>query len=438
MKKVNVLVGIAACLVLGNMGYSRTIAYPYEVGTWPGWRSGAVSFTFDDGCANQFALALPMFNEFGFKLTLFTITSWSPNWIALQEAAMKGHEVASHTVTHPSLAGLTMEQQTTELKSSRDDIDAHIEGPNCVTIAYPYCNVGNVALCTQYYIAARGCQGFVEGSTPGDFLNISSIICGNQGSVQTAASLNGQCNAAATAKGWCVFLIHGIDNDGGYSPLASSELRSSLQYLAEHKSTLWVQTFGNVVRYIRERDTASLTEVSVEDSRIVVQVTDSLDDAIYNYPLTFRRPLPAGWPSARVTQNGKIVPVQMAVLGRGSKGILFDVVPDGGEIVLSKAPAPPTGLTASVADPNNVTLDWNDNTEPNLAGYNVYRSTASGSAYGKVNDAPVSASAYTDPNTARDTTFYYVVTAVDANSSESGYSNEASAGVFRDPTAGPR
>ena len=41
-------------------------------------------------------------------------------------------------------------------------------------------------------------------------------------------------------------------------------------------------------------------------------------------------------------------------------------------------------------------LDWADNAETDLAGYNVYRSTTSGGPYTRVNSAPIPASAFTD------------------------------------------
>src|SRR5205823_1341861 len=46
-------------------------------------------------------------------------------------------------------------------------------------------------------------------------------------------------------------------------------------------------------------------------------------------------------------------------------------------------PGAPTGLEAA-AGSGSVTLDWADNSEPELAGYDVYRSTASGGPYTKI------------------------------------------------------
>ncbi len=89
-------------------------------------------------------------------------------------------------------------------------------------------------------------------------------------------------------------------------------------------------------------------------------------------------------------------------------------------------PAVPTGLTATAGDAQ-VSLDWADNSEPDLAGYNVYRSTTPGSGYSRLNGSLLSSSYYTDNSVTNGTTYYYVVTAVDTSSNESGYSNEDSA-----------
>ncbi|MGD0077407.1 MAG: polysaccharide deacetylase family protein [Sedimentisphaerales bacterium] len=321
-----------------SIGYCGNVAALYEVGIWPGFRTAAITYTFDDGCAKQYSVALPMFNEFGFKMTMYPVINWGPNWPALQAAANQGHEIGSHTVTHTNdLNKQPAEQQESELVKSQEIINSRITGQKCVTIAYPFCQPLDKALTEKYYIAARHCQGVIEANTPKDFYQISSIICGSQGSVKTAADFNARFEKAAASKGWCVFLIHGIDDDGGYSPLPSETLRAGLQYLETRKSTFWVATFVNAVRYIRERNDVSVVESSHSDNSITLKVTDTLDNAIYNYPITLRRPLPAGWTAARVSQNGHSADVTVVEVN-SVKYMMFDAVPDGGEVVLTKSP----------------------------------------------------------------------------------------------------
>jgi len=434
MKKVNAILLMFIFLEVVNAGYAGTVAWPYEVGNWPGFRTAAVTYTFDDGCSNQYAIAIPMFNEFGFKMTLYPVINWGPNWTALQSAAAVGHEVGSHTMSHPNLSGMTIADQTTELVNSQNTINSNIPGQQCVTLAYPYCAPSDQTLTSTYYIAARHCQGAIEANTPSNFYTISSIICGNSGAgPNTPADFNAKFASVAVSKGWCVFLIHGIDNDGGYSPLPSTVLKASLQYLDARRSTFWVATFANAVRYIRERNAVSVTESSNSGISITLQVTDTLNNAIYNYPVTIRRPLPTGWLSASVSQNGQAVNTSIVEVGP-TKYVMFDVVPDGGDVVLSKTPpAAPENLTAT-AGFATVALDWNDNSEIDIAGYNVYRSTTSGGGYSKLNGSLLSSSNYEDGNIPHDITYYYVVTAVDTNSIESVYSGEVFGGLYGDFT----
>ncbi|GAG08320.1 unnamed protein product, partial [marine sediment metagenome] len=89
-------------------------------------------------------------------------------------------------------------------------------------------------------------------------------------------------------------------------------------------------------------------------------------------------------------------------------------------------PAAPTGL-AAISDNAEISLDWNDNSEGDLDGYNVYRSESMGGPYSKVNVSLVALSEYTDTGLTNNVTYYYVVTAVDTEAAESGNSNEASA-----------
>jgi len=93
---------------------------------------------------------------------------------------------------------------------------------------------------------------------------------------------------------------------------------------------------------------------------------------------------------------------------------------------LDAPPAAPTGLAATAGN-GQVSLNWSDNGEPDLAGYNIYRATAAGGPYTQINGALLTASDYLDSAVVNGTTYYYVVAAVDTGSNQSGYSSEVSA-----------
>ncbi len=103
---------------------------------------------------------------------------------------------------------------------------------------------------------------------------------------------------------------------------------------------------------------------------------------------------------------------------------VFELVCNGNGGGDTTAPNAPANLTGSVPS-GNVSLDWFNNTESDLAGYNVYRA-ASGGSFVKVNNALVSASAYVDSTVAASTTYLYRVTAVDNSGNESSFSSQVS------------
>jgi fibronectin type 3 domain-containing protein len=59
----------------------------------------------------------------------------------------------------------------------------------------------------------------------------------------------------------------------------------------------------------------------------------------------------------------------------------------------------------------------------------VYRSTTSGGPYTLLTTAPTGGVTFTDNAVQAGVTYFYVVTAVDANGNESAFSNEAAATV---------
>jgi hypothetical protein len=77
---------------------------------------------------------------------------------------------------------------------------------------------------------------------------------------------------------------------------------------------------------------------------------------------------------------------------------------------------------------HSVALTWNASTST-VSGYNVYRTTVSGTSYVKINSSLVAVLTYTDSTVQSGTTYYYVTTAIDSSGNESVYSNEVSAPI---------
>jgi len=132
------------------------------------------------------------------------------------------------------------------------------------------------------------------------------------------------------------------------------------------------------------------------------------------------------------TLSGASAPVTLTP----SQSLTFSVVfsptvtgaASGSVTIASNATGSPGTITLSgsgvTPSSHSVSLSWTASTSV-VSGYNVYRSTTSGSGYAKVNGSLVGAVNYTDSTLATGTTYYYVTTAVDGSGNESTDSNEA-------------
>lgn len=335
-KSISYISLLLASLMFGTLAEAQ-VAANWEVGTWYQFKPAAVSYTIDDGTARQFSVALPIFDSYNYKVTLNTVINWSPNWGNLSTLSKNGHEIASHTVSHLNFSGASVSSQDTECKNSQSTINSNVTNTKCVTIAYPNCNMGDRATISKYYIAGRVCSGQIVSSTPSDMYQISSIVCGSEG-LNTAQALNDKVASAKNSKGWCVFLFHGFDADGGYSPMASSILSSHLSYMNTNNPDYWVGTFVNVVKYIKERNAASLAETAITSDSLKITLTDNLDNAMYDAAISVRRVIPTGWTKANVWQNNTKLSSSI-VSANGKTYVMFSAVPDAGAIYVANPDA---------------------------------------------------------------------------------------------------
>ncbi|MGZ4788258.1 MAG: fibronectin type III domain-containing protein, partial [Terriglobales bacterium] len=111
--------------------------------------------------------------------------------------------------------------------------------------------------------------------------------------------------------------------------------------------------------------------------------------------------------------------VLQATLGPES-AILFST-----GIVNLKPPDAPTNLAVQKEMSNQVALTWTASQK--AVSYNVYQSPVSGGGYSLANTSPISGTSFTATGLTNAQTYYFVVTALDADGNESVYSSEVSA-----------
>jgi peptidoglycan/xylan/chitin deacetylase (PgdA/CDA1 family) len=103
----------------------------------------SVVITFDDGYEDNYINAYPVLKEFGFKATIFVVTSTvdkDSNCLTsseLKEMSKNGIDIESHTVNHDKLSQLSYEMQLNTLKESKIFLE-NVLGKKIYYIAYPY------------------------------------------------------------------------------------------------------------------------------------------------------------------------------------------------------------------------------------------------------------------------------------------------------------
>jgi fibronectin type 3 domain-containing protein len=150
--------------------------------------------------------------------------------------------------------------------------------------------------------------------------------------------------------------------------------------------------------------------------------------AATNNTVTFGGGVPAVVNSATATTLVVTVPAG-ATTGKISVTTSAGTTQSAATFTVLQPPPAPTGATANAVGATQITVTWSLST--GATGYNVYRSTTPGvsvSPASKITGSPVTAPPYADSGLTAGSTYYYKVTAVNANGESAG-SNEASASL---------
>ena len=128
-------------------------------------------------------------------------------------------------------------------------------------------------------------------------------------------------------------VFHGIDNIG-WEPTSHEKLTEYFQYIKNKENNIWVAPFGDVARYVRERMNAKV-DSKIQNNKITINLSESLDNKMYNEPLTLKTYLPSDWKNVEVKTKNGTKKVQSQKDKEGNF-VLYNAVPNEGTIEITK------------------------------------------------------------------------------------------------------
>lgn len=206
-----------------------------------GFNRALLTLTFDDGFEDNNTTVLPMTAAYGIKTTQCYATQFvaeTPgNAQLVLDFKNAGHEICSHTVTHPFLTSLTSAQKDTELATSQTYLQ-NIIGTPVVNFASPYgdYDASTITEIKKFYRSHRTVD---EGFNSKDNFDIYRIRVQNMLSTTTASQVQSWIQQAQATNTWLVLVYHKVSSSGvGEFDTYTADFANQLQVMANSGITI--------------------------------------------------------------------------------------------------------------------------------------------------------------------------------------------------------
>lgn len=269
-------------------------------------------------------------------------------WEEFKEYALQGHEFGSHTLTHPRLAVLDEENLVHEIKKSREDIQKHLGREHTFSVEGPFGTDDERVMryLTDFYPATRNIMPhpWLEEIHRGDDtmpgISDKEYVQWQRGPLSdtSAELMKSWIDTTLTHDNiWLPLVFHGVDGVG-WEPIPSEKLEEFFTYIKEREENLWIATFGDVTKYIRQRMNTEVTSLHEEGSiTIDLELTLDPDQYLevdrYDKALTLKTFVPANWNSI-VFQQGDTQKHLEVREGDSGRFVRYQALPDGGTVEL--------------------------------------------------------------------------------------------------------
>ena len=307
------------------------------------------SLTTDDGYAYTAAFLTDQFRNLDLKGTMGLVTDWMGRegmmtW-EQAEKYVNGHNsvwgVASHTKSHQQngFGSLNEMQMEIEIGDAYRELKEHFPNEKILAVWPPGGITSDISfkVTNKYHlISRRTAGGATHNYLPmikSELTYLAVYMVDAKSNFQT---MKGWADNAVERGQWLVEMWHGVgDTDAAswHGNVAERDASMYLSYISklQKEGKMWVATIDEAAAYTLEKMETKVSVLEKSEDKIRFKLTDNLDDAIYDVPLTVNVTLPEGWEDAKATQGGK------AITGKVSDGVItVNVKPDSGEVVIKK------------------------------------------------------------------------------------------------------
>lgn len=211
-----------------------------------GFARPLVTLTFDDGHEDNASTALPAMNARGFDSTQCFATQYIQNNAVARQAVLNfrdsGHEICSHTITHPFLTKVSPSQLTVETRDAQAYLKELTSTP-VKNFASPYGDY-NAAVNTELRKYYRSHRTVDEGFNSKDNFDMFRVRVQNMTPSTTLAEYQGWIDYAKATNTWLVLVYHRIpQNAASAGPFDTPYTNFVQQMDALQASNVTVKTY---------------------------------------------------------------------------------------------------------------------------------------------------------------------------------------------------
>ena len=258
----------AAAAGVSSLDGASAQQQPERTFAWPSGKRAAISLSFDDGRASQVDVGLDVLDAAGVKATFYVVpgavADRRERWL---RAVASGHEIGNHSLAHPCSGnfpwarGKALEEYTLAgIRRELEEANARIAGVlgvTPVTFAYPCgqtfvgrgeATASYVPVVSRLFLAGRGWLD--EAPNDPSVVDLAQVF-GASMDDQTFDDLRPLVEQTIENGGWLVLGGHDIGTTEGRQVTRVATLSALLAHAADPRQGLWIDTVGNVARYIR-------------------------------------------------------------------------------------------------------------------------------------------------------------------------------------------